>query len=294
MDNSKKNIIIGAVVVLVLILIGLSVYLWMDRKKQQEESQQMVEVLEMDKAEMENEYRNFANQYNEMEMQVNNDSLVEQLSQQQKRTEELLAELKQTKSNDAREIMRLKKELAILRKILKSYIIQIDSLNRENQSLRADNSSLRTQNEEAQAHISNLNTQNEQLNGKVQIAAQLDATGIHASALNKKGKECQKVKDAKKIRVNFSIARNVTAETGMRTIYLRITTPTAECLSRGGSFQFENKSMPFSISKQIEYTGEEQGITVYWDIQEALQAGSYRVDIFADGHMIGNTSFTLK
>ena len=290
----KRNILIGTAVALILILAGLATYLWIDRKQQQEESQQMVEVLEMDKREMENEYQNFANQYSEMKMQVNNDSLVEQLAEQQKRTEELLAELKQTKSTDAQEIMRLKKELATLRKILKSYIVQIDSLNRENQSLRADNSNLRTQNEEAQAHISNLNTQNQQLTGKVEIAAQLDATGVHAGAINKKGKDCQKIKDAKKIRVNFTIARNVTAETGMRTIYLRITTPTGEVLTRGGSFQFENRSLPFSISKQIEYTGEEQSVTTWWDIQEALQAGTYRVDIFADGHVIGNTSFALK
>ena len=254
----------------------------------------MVQILEMDKAEMENQYKDFALQYNEMMTQVTNDSLLEQLSRQEKRTQELLEELRQTKANDAAEIMRLKKELETLRRILRDYVVQIDSLNRENQNLRSDNTALRTRNEEAEAHISDLSSKNEQLTDKVNIASQLDATGIRASARNKKGKDCEKVKDAKKLVVSFNISRNVTAQTGMRTIYVRISTPTGETLTRGGSFQFENRQLQYSIAKEIEYTGEEIPVTVYWDIAETLSAGSYHVDIFADGHAIGSTTFSLK
>ena len=32
---------------------------------------------------------------------------------------------------------------------------------------------------------------------------------------------------------------------------------------------------------------------VYWDVEEFLQAGTYRVDIFADGNLIGSQSFEL-
>ena len=43
----------------------------------------------------------------------------------------------------------------------------------------------------------------------------------------------------------------------------------------------------------IEYNGEEQDITVYWDVEEFLYAGNYRVDIFADGNLIGSQPFIL-
>ena len=59
----------------------------------------MLELAEMDKREMENEYEQFAMQYNEMKMQINNDSLVAQLEKEQQRTEELLEELKRVKSS---------------------------------------------------------------------------------------------------------------------------------------------------------------------------------------------------
>ncbi len=290
----KRTLIIGTVALVIITLVGVVAWLLHDREIREEENQQMVQILEMDKAEMENQYQDFALQYNEMMTQVTNDSLLEQLSRQEKRTQELLEELRQTKANDAAEIMRLKKELETLRRILRDYVVQIDSLNRENQSLRSDNTALRTRNEEAEAHISDLSSKNEQLADKVNIASQLDATGIRASARNKKGKECEKVKDAKKIVVSFNISRNVTAQTGMRTIYVRISTPTGETLSRGGTFQFENRQLQYSIAKEIEYTGEEIPVTVYWEIAETLSAGAYHVDIFADGHTIGNTTFNLR
>ena len=290
---NQKKIILGAAVVVAAMVVAI-IGLVLNMRAKQAESDKMIEVLEMDKREMENEYEQFAMQYNEMMAQINNDSLVNQLALEQQKTEALLEELKQTKAQDAAEILRLKKELATLREVLRSYIMQIDSLNRENEALKLANSNLEVQNQQAQAHISNLSSENEALSDKVAIASQLDATGITARANNKRGKEARKVKDAKKFVVSFNISRNVTTQTGIRTLYVRISTPTGKVLTKGGTFQYENRDLEYSIRKDIEYTGEEQSVTVYWDIAETLSAGTYRVDIFADGHNIGNTSFELK
>ena len=48
------------------------------------------------------------------------------------------------------------------------------------------------------------------------------------------------------------------------------------------------------ILKYIEYNGEEQNINVFWDVEEFLYAGNYRVDIFEGGNLIGSQSFTLN
>lgn len=289
----KKVLLIAASAICV-VLIGILVYMNTQMKERQEENEQMIEVLKMDKAEMENEYQQFAMQYNEMMTQINNDSLINQLSIEQERVQKLLQELKDTKATNAREIMRLKKELATLRAILKDYVMQIDSLNRENQALKVDNDKLRNQNQQAREHITDLSTEKEQLVEKVAIASQLNATSISASAKNKKGKETDKISKAKKFVISFNIARNVTTQTGMRTIYVRIGTPTGTVLTNGGTFQYENRDLQYSIAKEIEYTGEEHSITVYWDIAESLSAGEYRIDIFADGQNIGSTTFEMK
>ena len=292
LDMNKK--LTASLVVAAIIVAGIIGYLIYTMQKQQKENAQMLELAEMDKREMENEYEQFAMQYNEMRMQINNDSLVAQLEKEQQRTEELLEELRRVKSNDAAEIMRLKKELATLRKVLQDFVHQIDSLNRLNEELTQENSNLKTQNQQAQQHISNLSSQNESLTSKVEIASQLDATGIWAEGRNKKGKAAKKIKDVKKFVIGFKIARNVTTSTGIRSIYLRISTPTGDVLSKGGTFQYENRNLEYSIRKDIEYTGEEQSIQVYWDVAETLSAGTYRVDIFADGHNIGTSSFSFE
>ena len=290
----NRNAVIGIIVTAFIILAGVIGFLLTRMHEQKIESQQMLELAEMDKREMENEYEQFAMQYNEMMAQINNDSLINQLSIEQERVQKLLAELKQTKADNAREIMRLKKELATLRAILKDYVMQIDSLNRENMALKVDNDKLRNQNQRAQAHITDLSTEKEQLVEKVAIASQLNATNFSAIAQNKRGKDTEKISKAKKFVISFTLARNVTTQTGMRTIYVRIATPTGAILTSGGTFQYENRNLQYSISKDIEYTGEEQNITVYWDIAETLSAGQYRVDIFADGQNIGTTTFDME
>jgi hypothetical protein len=290
----NKKFLLIATSVVCIVLIGVLIYMNTQMKQRQEENEQMIEVLKMDKAEMENEYQQFAMQYNEMMTQINNDSLINQLSIEQERVQKLLQELKDTKATNAREIMRLKKELATLRAILKDYVMQIDSLNRENQALKVDNDKLRNQNQQAREHITDLSTEKEQLVEKVAIASQLNATSIKAVAKNKKGKDTAKISKAKKFVISFNIARNVTTQTGMRTIYIRIGTPTGAVLTNGGSFQYENRDLQYSIAKEIEYTGDEHPVTVYWDIAESLSAGEYRIDIFADGQNIGSTTFEMK
>lgn len=289
---SKKTLY--ALIAVVAILIGAMAYLIFSLNKSNEENKQMLELVEMDKKEMENEYERFAMQYNEMKTQVNNDSLMAQLEQEQQRTQELLEELRRTKKNDAAEITRLKKELATMREVLKSFVAEIDSLNRLNTQLNAENANLRQQQVVQQQQISTLSSEKASLSDKVAIASQLDAIGIRVNALNKKGKEAKKVADVKKFQISFSIARNVTAAAGYKTIYVRILKPTSEVISGGGSFAFENRNLEYSIRKDIEYNGEETPVTVYRDVTEMLIAGQYRIQIFADGKNIGSSSISFE
>ena len=111
--------------------------------------------------------------------------------------------------------------------------------------------------------------------------------------LNKRQKTAKKIKDCKTIQVNFTIARNVTAENGNRTLYVRIQTPAGQVLT-AGSLPYENRQLEYSMKKVIEYAGEEVGVQTFWQVGEYLEAGQYRVSIFADGNMIGSKTFTFN
>lgn len=288
----NKKIIIPLIALLVLLTGGV-VYLFLSLNAEKENSRQMQELAELDKKEMENEYREFSNQYSEMMTKINNDSIIAQLTQEQLRTQQLLKELQQTKSADAAEITRLKKELAQVRAVLREYVIQIDSLNRLNEHLTAENARVNSALEESNRQNEALNSEKATLSEKVAIAAQLDATNISFMPLSKKGKEEKKVSKAKQLKVDFTISRNVTAQSGMKTVYVRIITPTGSVLS-AGTIPYENKNIQYSIKKSVEYNGEATPVTMYWNIQEVHSAGTYQVAIFCDGQMIGSRSFTTK
>lgn len=290
--KNKKIIIISAVIG--VLLLGGIVYLSISLQQQKQANRDMQELAELDKKEMENEYQQFADQYSEMKTQINNDSIIEQLTQEQMKTEQLLKELKNVKATDAREIARLKKELATCRAVIRSYILEIDSLNHLNQNLTAENTRVKGQYAEATRQIEGLNADKQSLSEKVAIAAQLDATGISLTAKNKRGKVTKSLKKCKTLQVNFSIAKNVTAQSGMKTIYVRITTPTGSVLTNGGTFNYENRSLQYSMKRDIEYTGNETAVTTYWNVNEFLSNGTYNVSIFADGNMIGSRNFSFK
>lgn len=289
----NKKIVIPLVVVIAALLAGVG-FLTYSLIHQKQVNEEMQELADLDKKEMENEYEQFARQYSEMKTQINNDAIVAQLTQEQLRTQQLLEELKNVKSTNAREIARLKKELATVRAVLRSYVLEIDSLNRVNQTLADENNRMKGQYAEATRQIEGLSSEKASLSEKVAIAAQLDATSIRMMAKTKNGKAVKKIKDCKSIEVSFVIARNVTATNGLRTFYVRITTPTGAVLGNGATFNYENRNIEYSMKKSVEYTGEEVSVSTYWNVAEFLSAGNYNVSIFADGNMIGSQTFNFK
>lgn len=291
--------IVATVLAFVLATIAVLLYLKSNNLQEANETLQkdkegMEELVEMNKIELENQYEQFTMQYGEMMTQINNDSIIAQLTREQMRTQQLLEELKRTKATDAKEIARLKKELETVRTVLRSYIRQVDSLNQVNQSLVKENVEIKDQLEESNRLNQGLQQEKQKLTEQVNIAAQLDATNISMVMLNKRNKAAKKIKDCKTIQVSFNISRNVTATNGQRTIYVRILTPTGDVLNGGGSFTYENRQLDYSMKKVIEYTGEEVALQTYWQVGEFLSAGEYLVSIFADGNLIGTRRFNLQ
>lgn len=289
----KKNVIFTIIAVLLLAALGVLAYLLMNEKQANTE---LREEFRLEKEDLESEYTNFSRQYDELRLTVSNDSLAQLLEQEQLKTQRLLEELRTVKSTNATEIRRLKNELATLRTVMVSYINQIDSLNQINAQQKVVIAEVTQKYNDASRQINDLTEERKNLTEQVTLASQLDATGIRVTPLNKRGKEAKRTKDTEKLQISFNIAKNITAKTGDRTLYVRILKPDNDVLTRDASdtFNYENRELTYSIKKYIEYTGEEQAVSVYWDVQEFLYAGNYRLDIFAEGNLIGSSSFSLK
>ena len=296
-EQKKSNtllIAIGIVVALIAIAVAVLTYHQFFTKPLLQENEELKELAELEKQEMESQYRDFDLQYEMLQSQLSNDSLIAQIENERRHTQQLLEELERTKATDAAEIKRLKAEITSLREVLRSYIMQVDSLNRINQSLNEENTQIKEQISVANTQITNLSTERNELKDKVNIAAQLDATGFWVTPKDKKSKDAKKVKDVKKLAFGFTIVKNVTAQNGQRTLYARILKPDNSVMGKKGTFPYENTTLEYTEKKYIEYTGEEEKVTMYSDVTEFLEAGTYKLFLFCDKQMIGQTTFTLK
>ena len=173
--------------------------------------------------------------------------------------------------------------------------LQEECLQLENDSLRTENAQIRDRNQQLSSQVQETSRQNQQLNERMTLAERLNVTGLSLTPLNKKGKQEKNVAKAKQLRVVFTIPQNNSTPVGAKTIYLRITSPSGQLLGNAGSFSFEGASVPYSAKTVIEYSGEEiAGITIYWDVNTALTAGQYTVELFADNFRLTSRSFELK
>ncbi len=290
----NKKIIIVAALIIIGILGGSGWYI----NKQQAQIEEMQEVFALEKEEMEDEYTQLAIQYEGYKLQVNNDSLEQKLEDQRIKMQRLVEELRQTKAQDARKIAALKKELETVRGVLRYYVAQVDSLNRVNEALIAENAHIKGQMQSVQAQNQQVREQNETLTRKVTVAAKLSATNVNVIPLNSKDKVEKKnrVDKLAKFQVNFTIAANVTAEAGEKDVYLRLLRPNEEVLTnnQSGKFSYENTMLPYSAKKTIEYGGEETPVTIYYKRVENLEKGNYGVELYCDGNLIGRGSIALK
>ena len=289
MKDKKKIIIISLSILVTVLAIGMAI-VWANLKESEKQNVEIQELIALEQEEMLNDLQNAQFEYDELKKKIlSNDSLLVRLEQEQLRTQQLYDELQATKATSAAEIKRLKKELKTLRGVLESYVVQIDSLYRENTELKNENTKLIAGKKKVEMERNELAKEKEALSEKVDLASQLDATNVNVKLLRSNGKETEKIKRAKQICVTCTISKNITASTGDKKAYVRIMQPGGEPLTKGYSntFKYENRDISYSMSRDFEFTGEEQSLTFYWDIEETLQKGCYRAYIFVDGNMIG-------
>ncbi len=289
----NKSIVIYVAVGILIVAMFFVTWLLIAEKQN---NTQLIQAFEVEKEELENEYTTFANRYDELQLNITNDSIADLLDKEKVKVQRLLEELRTVKSTNAAEINRLKKELSTLRKVMVSYITQIDSLNKVTHQQKQMIAEVTQKYNAATQQLSNLSQEKEKLDKQVTLASQLDATNIQVDPQTKKGKTAKKVKDIDRFTINFTVTKNITAKTGERILYIRISKPDNDALTKSQSniFSYENRMITYSIQKYIEYNGEEQHVTVYWNVEEFLYAGNYRVDIFTDGVLIGSHKFALK
>lgn len=291
--NTSLSYLVTLLVVLAIALIVIG-YLFYTQKKESEmviaKLEEYSGLIEAQKDTLETELKGIIVQYDSL--MTENDTMNLKLEMQQDKIEGLL----KLRLSDAQKIRKYEKELGTIRGVLRSYIVQIDSLNTRNKELTVENISLRTQS----ARVININRQlaedKEELISITKEAKILVAANITGVGLNKRSKEQDRFRKVVKIRIDFILRKNSVSEPGAKMIYLRLIRPDNLVLSppEPGVVLVNGEEIPYSANREVTYENNDVPVSIYWDNNGDLVGGNYIIELYEDGKMIGESEFALK
>lgn len=307
MNRNQKILLYGALGVFAG-LIALMVVLIVQNARHTDNAN--VLQAEMDSLKVENDRLELANltsefdrlnaefsQYEDRQLQISNDSLVQQYNEAKERVNSLLQELeKEKKSNRANraKIKQLEDEITTLKGIARHYLEEIKRLNEENEGLRKELSTEKDRNENLARENASVSRSNARLEETVQLAKKLNITGLSLTAFKKNDKTEKNITKAKKLGVSFTVSPNNTASAGRKNFYVRIISPEGNLLGSGPSFSYDGTTVTSTAMREMEYDNGELKVSVYWSVNTTLTPGDYTVEVFADGYRLGTGRFNMK
>jgi hypothetical protein len=289
-SGKKLTAILISLATFLVILIMILGWLLYDRRQRVEE----FEVVTHEKFELIRELEDLSREYDDL--MTDNVGLNEELEGRQEEIEKLIDELNRTRVSNTATINQYRRELGTLRDVLKSYIVQVDSLNQANILLRAENLQVRQQAVLAETQLEQERQVKEDLSARVELGSRLMVENLAASAINSRGREINRIGRTEQVQVCFTLKRNAIADPGMRTVYLRITRPDDLVLaSSADNMMFlEEEPVVFTASRDINYENLDIDACIYYHDDGSLIPGTYKVVLYTEGYQIGTTEFSLR
>jgi hypothetical protein len=285
--KSKKTpvTLIITTIVLALFLVFL-IYRYFDQKNKMIE---METVLTQEKDSLANELKRMVHGYDTL--RTNNDTLNAKLQKERTRIMQLLA----VNASNVQLIRRYKGEISTMRDIMKSYIVQIDSLNTRNKLLIAENTDIKEQISTVKQTNVALSKVKQELTSKVEIASVIQAKDVVAVALNKNRKETTRIDRLDKLKICFTLRENPIAKAGQKMVYLRVIRPDSLAIatSPDNLFDFNGSKMIFTASREAEYMNQDVDMCIFVDNNKDFIPGTYKAELYLEGNLIGGCSFLL-
>lgn len=227
-------------------------------------------------------------------------SMSDSINSQKEKITELMNQVENGKMT-AHQLFLAKKEIETMRKIMRGYIYQIDSLNTLNLTLRSDLETTQTELSGTKAERDEYRTQAEQSAEQVKKGSKLTAYGFETVGLKEKLNstmdETDRAKNVVQIRSSFTIGKNPITPAGKKSVYLQVIDPSGKTLQHSSAsvLDTDNGQVPFSDKKEIDYQNESIDMSIYFSLRNIqLNKGNYKVNIYCQGQLIGSDSFTLK
>jgi Tfp pilus assembly protein PilN len=284
--KSSPVVMIVTSIVLGVALVVL-IYMYFDKKNKMIE---METALTQEKDSLANELRHMVVAFDTLK--TDNDTLKAGMQKQKNKIVQLLS----INASNVRLIKSYKSEITTMREIMKSYIVQIDSLNTRNKMLTTENTEIKEQITQVRNTNTELSKVKEELSTKVEVASIIQAKNIAAVSLNKKRKETTRINNLDKLRICFTLRENPLAKPGQKDVYMRVIRPDSLVVtsSPDNLFEYKGNKIIYSASRQVDYLNQDIEVCIFMDNKGDFIIGNYSVELYLDNNIIGRTNFMLS
>ncbi len=304
-NGGNKKIYI-AIIALLLLINGVALYLLYSENKAKKD-------LGDQKIALENEFKSMTDTLDAKKMELEQykgknaelDSIItakqEEIEQQKKTISGLFARGKMDKAEleKARTMMgQYEQSIAELQK-------KVDEMVQQNQQLNAQNQQLSTDLNSEKQNSSTLAEQNKGLSKKVELGSLLQLRNMEvvgvSSKKNKKGEDIvmTKAKKTEQLRISFETGDNKVLEPGPVSLYIRLVNPKGETVSvadqGSGTIKLaeSGEEVQFTKKADFDWSQNNKKLVVYWS-SNVSDAGTYKVEVYQSGYLVGQGTATLK
>lgn len=293
-EQPKKKSAPIAMIFTTVILAAALIFLVVMYFDQKNKMVEMETVLTQEKDSLANELRLMIHGYDTLK--TDNDTLMANLQREKKRIVDLL----KINASNVQLIKKYKSEITTMREIMKSYIVQIDSLNTLNKQLTAENINIKQEMNVVKSTNVELTKAKEELGAKVEAASVILAKDIKVVSLKgsrERSKETTRIKDITRLRTCFTLRENAIASPGEKEVFLRVIRPDSLVItsSPDNLFDYKGNKLIYSANRLVDYMNQDIEMCIYLEIMDNsdLIVGTYSVELYLENNIIGRTTFTL-
>ncbi|WP_337439781.1 hypothetical protein [Alistipes sp.] len=277
------------IIILSVILVAISALYFGIHRQQMLDN----ELLRADRDSIQNDLGRLMEDYDNLH--VANDSISASLDIERGRADSLMNQLRKERRWSLAKIKQYEKEVGTLRTVMRGYLHQIDSLNSLNQKLITENISYRKEISSATLRAEMAEEKAAELDNKVRAGAVIKARGIRLTGLNARNKEVSRIRNAERVRVDFVLTANELTTPGNKAIYMRLTSPDGYVLTTEAmpTFEYEGERLSYSAMREVDYQNQDLEVGIYFD-SSGFAAGTYLVQLYCDGYMIGSAEIAMR
>ncbi len=269
-----------------VLLIALA-YVWFERSS-------LIKELNVEKADLteqmialQNDYASLSSDYENINMQL--DSSREEVSQ-------LIERIKKTEATNRSKMRQYEKELGTLRSIMKSYIVQIDSLNTLNKQLTADAAAARREAAESRKKNEELNAKVADLADQVAVGSVIKGRSLTVNAYNGSDKVTDRSSRVVRLLTTLCLVENDLAPKGPLSVYIVVKDPSGNLLTNAASGEFtaDGQTLMASASREVDYQGKELELGIYLNDIPDYVKGLYTVEAYTAAGILGSAELLLR